>query len=82
MLVKTGGSGKTIACATCHGDALQGLGSIPRIAGLHPIYIARQIYSFRDGDRHGLEAALMKKPVEKLTDADIVAIAAYVGGLQ
>jgi len=81
-LVKTGGSGKTIACATCHGDMLQGLGSIPRIAGLHPIYIARQLYSFKDGNRHGLEAAVMKKPVEKLTDADVIAIAAYVGGLQ
>ena len=81
-LVKTGGAGTTIACATCHGDTLQGLGSVPRIAGLHPIYIARQIYSFRDGNRHGLESALMKKPIEKLTDADIIAIAAYVGGLK
>jgi cytochrome c553 len=80
-LVKTGGGGKTIACGMCHGDDLHGLGSIPRIAGLHPIYIARQLYSFKDGNRHGLEAPVMKKPVEKLTDADIVAIAAYVGGL-
>jgi len=78
-LVKTGGSGKTIACTTCHGDTLQGLGSIPRIAGLHPIYVARQLYSFKDGNRHGLEAAVMKKPVDKLTDADIIAISAYVG---
>ena len=81
-LVRTGGAGKTIACATCHGDSLQGLGSVPRIAGLHPIYIARQIYSFKNGDRHGLEAALMKKPIEKLTDADIIAIAAYVSGMK
>lgn len=81
MLVKTGAAGRTVACTTCHGDMLQGLGSVPRIAGLHPIYIARQIYSFKTGDRHGLESALMKKPVEKLTDADIIAISAYVGGL-
>jgi cytochrome c553 len=81
-LVKTGGSGRTIACTTCHGEQLQGLGSIPRIAGLHPIYIARQLYSFKDGNRHGLEAAVMKKPVEKLTDADIIAISAYVGGVR
>ena len=81
-LVKTGNSGKTVACTTCHGDQLQGLGSVPRIAGLHPIYIARQLYSFKNGDRHGLEAALMKKPVEKLTDADILNISAYVGGMK
>jgi cytochrome c553 len=78
-LVKTGGSGVTIACGTCHGDALQGLGTIPRIAGLHPIYVARQLYSFKDGNRHGVEAELMKKPVAKLSDADVVAIAAYIG---
>lgn len=80
-LVKTGG-GKTVACTTCHGDSLQGLGSVPRLAGLHPIYIARQLFSFKDGNRHGLEAELMKKPVEKLTDGDILAAAAYLGGLK
>jgi len=77
-LVKTGSSGKTIACAICHGDSLQGLGNVPRIGGLHPIYIARQLYLFKDGTRNGIDAQLMKKPVAQLTDEDIVAIAAYV----
>jgi cytochrome c553 len=80
-LVKTGGSGVTIACSTCHGDSLQGLGTIPRIAGLHPIYVARQLYNFKAGTRHGTESELMKKPVANLSDNDIVAIAAYVGSL-
>jgi len=79
--VKTGGSGKSVACAICHGDSLQGLGNVPRIAGLHPIYIARQLYQFKDGSRNGGDAQLMKKPVAELSDADIVAIAAYVGSL-
>ena len=77
-LVRTGSSGKTIACAICHGDSLQGLGNVPRIGGLHPIYIARQLYLFKDGTRNGIDAQLMKKPVAQLTDEDIVAIAAYV----
>ena len=80
-LVKTGGSGKTITCTICHGDSLQGLGNVPRIAGLHPIYIARQLYQFKDGTRNGGDAQLMKKPVMQLTDDDIIAIAAYVGSL-
>jgi cytochrome c553 len=80
-LVKTGGSGKTIACGICHGDSLQGLGNVPRIAGLHSIYIARQLYLFKDERRNGGDAQLMKKPVAQLTDEDIVAIAAYVGSL-
>jgi cytochrome c553 len=79
--VKTGGSGKSVVCATCHGDSLQGLGNVPRIAGLHPIYIARQLYQFKDGSRNGGDAQLMKKPVSQMTDADIIAIAAYLGSL-
>jgi cytochrome c553 len=80
-LVETGGSGKTIACSICHGDALKGLGDVPRLAGLFPIYIARQLYLFKDGSRNGVDAQLMKKPAAKLTDDDILAIAAYLGSL-
>src|SRR5215470_3647917 len=79
--VKTGGGGKSVQCAICHGDNLQGLGNVPRIAGLHPIYIARQLYQFKDGSRNGGDAQLMKKPVAEMTDADIIAIAAYLGSL-
>jgi cytochrome c553 len=79
--VKNGGNGRTVACALCHGDALLGLGNVPRIAGLHPIYIARQLYLMKDGFRNGPDAQLMKKPVEKLTDDDIVSISAYLGSL-
>ena len=80
-LVKNGGNGRTVACALCHGDSLTGLGNIPRIAGLHPIYIVRQLHLFKDGFRNGPDAQLMKKPVEKITDDDILSIAAYVGSL-
>ena len=79
--VKTGGSGKSVQCAICHGDNLQGLGNVPRIAGLHPIYIARQLYQFKDGSRNGGDAQLMKKPVAEMSDSDILAIAAYIGSL-
>ena len=80
-LVDTGGAGKTIACGICHGDSMRGLGNVPRVAGLHPIYIARQLYLFKDGSRNGIDAQLMKKPVARLTDEDILAISAYLGSL-
>jgi cytochrome c553 len=80
-LVETGGSGKTIACSICHGDSLKGLGNVPRLAGLFPIYIARQLYLFKDGTRNGVDAQLMKKAVANLTDEDIVALSAYLGSL-
>jgi cytochrome c553 len=78
-LVKTGGSGKTIQCRICHGPDLKGLGEIPRIAGVHPIYIARQLYNFKSGANGGVQAVLMKQVVTGLSDEDIVALAAYVG---
>ena len=52
-LAESGGSGSTITCSICHGDGLKGLGNVPRLAGLHPIYIARQLISFKDGTSNG-----------------------------
>ncbi len=78
-LAKTGGSGKTIQCGICHGPDLKGLGEVPRIAGMHPIYIARQLYNFKSGANGGVQAALMKQVVTGLSDEDIVALAAYIG---
>jgi len=80
-LVKNGGGGKTVACVICHGDDLRGLADVPRLAGVHPIYIARQLYIFQNGERAGVGSQLMKKPVANLTEADIVNIAAYLGSL-
>jgi cytochrome c553 len=80
-LVETGAGGKSVACSICHGDGLKGLANVPRIAGLHPIYIVRQLHLFKEGDRTGPDAPLMKKPVASLTDADILNIAAYLSSL-
>jgi cytochrome c553 len=79
QLVTTGGEGKTIQCAICHGPALGGLGEVPAIAGHSPLYLFRQLYYFKDGSRHGTMGALMKGVVAQLTQDDMVAIAAYVG---
>src|SRR5215475_3780741 len=76
-LVTTGG-GKTVPCAICHGPTLQGLGDVPAIAGHHPNYIVRQLWNIQNGDRGGTSAALMKGVVEKLSNDDMLAIAAYV----
>jgi cytochrome c553 len=80
-LVKTGGSGKTIQCAICHGDDLRGLGEVPRLAGLQPVYIARQLICMQNGSSAGTAAALMKKVVANLSEDDIISISAYLGSL-
>ena len=80
-LATTGGSGKTISCAICHGEGLKGLGDVPGLAGMHPIYIVRQLFNFQVGANSSSAAALMKKVVEKLTEDDMLALAAYAGSL-
>ncbi len=70
--------GKTIQCAICHGVGLHGIGDVPGIAGLHPIYIVRQLYNFKNGGANGGLDQLMKAVVEKLDDDDILNLAAYV----
>jgi len=77
-LVTTGDNGKAIPCAICHGAALTGVGDVPRIAGLSPVYIARQLYRFQNGDRNGDAAELMKPTVASFKDDDIIAVAAYL----
>jgi cytochrome c553 len=76
-----GGRGRTVSCAGCHGPALMGTDTVPRLAGLHPVYIVRQLYLFKDGRRGGPGAQPMTKAVEQLDDDDIIELAAYLGSL-
>jgi cytochrome c553 len=76
-LVKTGGRGNTVACGTCHGADLKGLGPVPPLAGRSPSYTVRQMFDMQRGVRKGPWSALMKAAVEKLSVDDLIAIAAY-----
>jgi cytochrome c553 len=77
VLVTTGGAGKTIACAICHGPDLKGLGPVPALAGRSPSYIVRQLYDIQHGVRNGPWTALMQPVVAQLSEQDMIAIAAY-----
>ena len=76
-------SGKTVAaqCTTCHGAKLQGVKDVPGIAGRSPVYIARQIYSFKNGVRKGTNADIMKNVVAKLSDQEVIGVSSYVSSL-
>jgi cytochrome c553 len=78
-LASTGGAGKTIQCAICHGPDLKGLGDVPSLAGRSPAYTVRQLYDIQSGARNGVGAQLMKAVVQKLTLDDMIALAAYTG---
>jgi len=76
-----GADGKTTACGICHGADLRGLGPVPGLAGRSPSYIVRQLYDMRHRVRNGSWSALMKPVVANLSEADMVAIAAYTASL-
>lgn len=72
---------KNANCGLCHGDQLKGLGEVPRLAGLQPLYIARQLFDLQYGSSAGKAAALMKRAVASLSEDDIIAISAYLGSI-
>ena len=63
------------------GEGLKGLGNVPRLAGVHPIYLMRQLIHFKEGTRKGPDAALMAKPVAELTERDMIDLVAYAASL-
>jgi cytochrome c553 len=77
-LVNTGAGGRTVACASCHGANLLGQGDVPAIGGRSALHAARELFEYRSGARGGASAVPMKDVVARLTDADIIAIAAYL----
>jgi cytochrome c553 len=77
-LVRTGGNGKTIHCGLCHGADMRGLGPVPGIAGRSPSYMVRQLWDMQQRNRVGVWSPLMQESVSQLTEADMVAIAAYL----
>jgi len=81
LLVKTGGDGTTVPCGACHGADLRGAGDVPRLAGLQPVYIARQLFFMQTGGHVGPAVELMQPAIAKLMEDDIIAISAYLGSL-
>jgi cytochrome c553 len=57
------------------------MGEVPRLAGLQPLYIARQLFDMQHGSSAGKAAELMKPVVAKLSEDDIIAISSYLGSL-
>lgn len=71
------------ACASCHGPAGAGIPSqYPRIAGQHAEYTEAQLRAFRSGERNNDANRAMRMVAEKMSDAEIKAVADYIAGLK
>lgn len=63
------------ACMACHGEKAQGNGPIPRLAGQHPAYLARQLEAFASNARANL---IMHRNSKDLTPEQISEVTAYL----
>ncbi len=67
-------------CVQCHGPALAGLQHIPRLAGQHREYLAKQLLGFKARTRADTDGA-MTQAAQPLSDKDIEILADYLSGL-
>jgi cytochrome c553 len=84
QLASAGDNGRTQPCAGCHGADLRSGPDLegPPLAGRFASYLFRQLYGFKSGARAGDFAPPMQSVVAKLTQADMIDLAAYAASLQ
>jgi cytochrome c553 len=81
-LTRNGNHGQTVACITCHGNKLQGMGPIPPLAGRSPSYLLRQLLAFQTGARSGATAQPMQPVVANLDLGNLIDAAAFAASLR
>jgi cytochrome c553 len=81
-VVALGNHGAMRSCASCHGDDLRGHEDAPRIAGRGAYYLIRQLADMKYGRRTGKALGKMSEIIGKLSDADILNVAAYMASRQ
>ena len=66
------------ACTACHGDALAGAATVPRLAGQHREYLGNQLQAFQVNSRAN---EMMHQNAKNLTPQQIRAVTAYLASL-
>ena len=72
------------ACTGCHSPNGAGndAAGFPQLGGQHAQYVAKQLTDFREGNRtNDGDAMIMRSVAERLSDAEIKALANYIAGL-
>jgi cytochrome c553 len=77
QLVTKGGPAP--ACIACHGSALTGVTpTIPGLIGLPRDYLLSQLGAWKNGSRHSAQPDCMAQVIQKLSVADISAVASWL----
>lgn len=66
-------------CASCHGVNGEGLVGNPKLAGLSRTDIQSRLSDYRAGKKMGPKTVIMAAMAKQLTDAEIEALASYLG---
>jgi cytochrome c553 len=66
------------ACVSCHGEKAEGNGPIPRLAGQHQAYLARQLEAFQSMARAN---EIMHENSKDLTAEQVTEVTAYLATL-
>ena len=82
VLARTGNHGLTVACVTCHGPRLQGVGAVPPLAGRSPSYLLRQLLAFQTGARTGPATVPMQPVVANLDIGNMIDAVAFAASLR
>ena len=71
------------ACIACHGPTGAGNPSakFPKVSGQHAAYLEKAMKDFRSGARANDMNKMMQLVAEKMSDAEIAAVASYISGL-
>ncbi len=81
-IAQVGLGGTALACSSCHGADLRGVGDIPPLAGRSPTYIVRQLLAFRTDARAAPTGQAMMPVVAQMNVEDMISAAAYAASLQ
>ena len=72
------------ACMGCHRTS--GAGNdpavYPSLKGQHPDYMIAQLKKFRDGTRANDAGSMMRNVAKRMSDTEMMAVAAYIAGIQ
>ncbi len=72
----------TSQCASCHGPNGQGQGAFPKLTGQTAEIIKAKLIDYKAGKQVGAQSALMFPVSQKLSDAEIDALATHIASLQ
>jgi cytochrome c553 len=75
-----GAATEVAACTGCHGERGHGTESLPRLAGQVASYLATQLRNFGARVRTN-DNAVMHTIAAKMTEAEMLAVAEYLSGL-